>query len=325
MLGSAILIAAITLGFQTDKAEKPSEYPPPGDYQHSFEISEKYDKFRDTTTLKLAWGKVWGDRSNELELEVTQLFRGSDRTGRVGLPSFRFVNDGRDSWRYLTHHPIIFLVDEERMSFDPKYDGSVGDGYVLEFLWVRPSKDQIMKLLSAKRVQVRVGIDQFDLMDSHLDSLKEFCSYIAAPSLRLSTSEMKKRLSEARELENQGRDDDARVSYRQIVELAKGSYEENEAVRGIARLDDPARKEAYRKSMEANAKTKVAEKQDKEAKALNSKIERLLKLGIRREERNPKASVSYYKEILKIASDHSVESPDVDAARSRMKALSASK
>jgi len=36
-------------------------------------------------------------------------------------------------WRYLDYHPLILLVDGERMDLgDPARRGTIGDGYVLE-------------------------------------------------------------------------------------------------------------------------------------------------------------------------------------------------
>jgi hypothetical protein len=321
MYQAAYLIAAISLICQVEKGD----FPPPEDYRHSFEISQKYDNFRDRTTFALDYGKVWSNARNELEMQLLQWFDGEGRDGKSSDTRVRFMNEGRDGWRYLEYHPIIFLVDGERMKFEPDHKGSIGDGYVLEHLWVQPSKDQFIKMVHAKKVQIRVGLDQFDLSDSHLRALKDYFSYFGTPSRRLSTVENKKRLREARSLESSGLDAEARAAFQRIVGLAGGSYEATEAKNGIKRLDDPVRTAAYKRALERDAKAKAALKKETDEKATRLKIERSFHLGGLLEQTNPTAALTYYREIVKLSADLSTKPPEVEKARSKIKALSTAK
>ncbi len=309
VLSTAILVAQI----------RKLDYPPPGDYPHSFGISQKYDKFRNATNLELDLERVWRDPQNELKLSVFQFFEGDDLAKPVDFPLFRFVNRGSNGWRYLDDHSVFFLVDGERFRFEPSHQGDVGPGAsVTEWFLVSPSKEQFLKIIYAKTVQVKVGSDEFELSGAYLTALKDLASYLGTPGRPLSSPEMKRLLRKTRALEDQGRDDDAREAYKRIAALANGTYEVAEASKGIKRLDDPVRKQAYKKSETERAKA------DRE-KALRSRIERNFRLGGATEKTNLMGALSYYKEVLKLANGLKPEPPEVEEARSRIKALDSGK
>ncbi len=315
---TTLFLAAMVLGPQEVK----EEYPPLGNYPHSFEIRQKYDRFRDITTLEMDFGTVWSDDQNKLELKVDQYYKGEGRAKPVGDPAFRFLNTGRDGWRYLKYHPIIFIADGKRLKYDPKHDGDVGDGYVLEFMGVRPEKSELLSLIYSKNVGVMVGIDQFSLKQSHLNALKDYCSYLALPSRQIGDPGPKKHLEEAISYESQGMDDLARSAYQRVIDKASGSYEAGEAAKGIKRLDDPARREANRKVMEAQAQARLAQEREKEEASLRRKIEQNFRLGRSLEGMNTKGALSYYREILKLAKGLKPEPPELKKAKDRVKALS---
>ena len=229
-------------------------FPPPAEYRHDFKITQTYDKFKDETWLKMDYGGVWKNPDNEVELDLYTTFKGDGRSEPHGMPVFHFVNEGRDGWRYLKNHEVTFLADEERMSFREHYDGSVGKGYVLEFIAVYPSQAQLKKILHSRKVQFRIGFDELELTESHLNALKEYCSYIGSPHLRVSSPEIRKKLQAARALESRGEDEQASSAYKLLVETAPGTHAAAEANDGIKRLDEPARKEAYKKRAAERAK-----------------------------------------------------------------------
>jgi hypothetical protein len=178
----ALGLIVLACAFQAGEAIAQDKSTSAGDKGHTFAIREKYDRFADTTTLELDYGKVRSDSSNNLELAVLQLFKGRGRSDKVGRVVFDFVNDSSDGWRYVEYHPIAFLIDGERMKFEPKYDGTTGKGCVTEFLHVYLSEAQFLKMLNAKEVHASVGLEEFDLKKSHLSALKDFASYVDNPA-----------------------------------------------------------------------------------------------------------------------------------------------
>ena len=67
----------------------------------------------------------------------------------------------------------------------------------------------------------------------------------------------------------------ARSAYQRVIDQASGSYEAKEAAKGIKRLDDPARREANKKAMEAQAQAQLAREREKEEASLRRKIEQI--------------------------------------------------
>ena len=82
----------------------------------------------------------------------------SRKTGGYGV--FRFVSQS-SSWRFLDYHPLVALCDGEKIGFEePSHDGSVGDGYVLEFMYVAIPSSGLQKLGNCKEFEMRLGIQE---------------------------------------------------------------------------------------------------------------------------------------------------------------------
>jgi hypothetical protein len=346
---TTLFLATMFLGSQDVK----EDYPPPGNYPHNFEISQKYDKFRNRTTLHLDLGVVWRNEKNKLELNVYQSFNGEGRTDPNGVPSLMFLNVGHDGWRYLSFHPITFMVDGKRMEYEPDHSGDIETGYVLEHMWVHPTKKQFLDTIYAKTVEIKVGIDESQLGDSHLNALKDFASLIKNPDrivhppYAACPTRLKGELKAARSYEAQGRDSLALDRYTMVIEGAKGSEEADEAAKGIKRLTDPALLAARKKAKEAEERAKAAQMEaDEKAKAerqreakekslrrqreakeksLRLKIEQDLRLGRSLEGMNIKGALSYYREIVNLAKGLEPEPPELKKAIDRIKALEAKK
>ena len=55
---AALFLSTMILGTQNVR----DDYPPPGNYPHNFEISQKYDKFRNARLSTWIWGLSGGMR-----------------------------------------------------------------------------------------------------------------------------------------------------------------------------------------------------------------------------------------------------------------------
>jgi len=335
---AALFLSTMILGTQNVR----DDYPPPGNYPHNFEISQKYDKFRNDTTLHLDLGVVWRNEKNKLELDVYQDFDGEGRTEPDGVPRLQFTNFGDAGWRYLRLHPINFLVDGKRLSYQPEHHGVVKTGYVMEHMWVDPTKQEFLDIIYAKSVEIKVGLDEFQLGDSHLNALKDFASLIKNPDrivhppYAACPAQLKGELKAARSYEAQGRDSLALDHYTRVIEGAKGSAEADEAAKGIKRLTDPALLAARKKAkeaeerakaaqMEADEKAKAERQREAKEKSLRLKIEQDLRLGRSLEGMNIKGALSYYREIVNLAKGLEPEPPQLKKAIDRIKALEAKK
>src|SRR5262249_8558499 len=146
-------------------------------------------------------------------------------------------------------------------------------------------------------------------------------SYLDDPSRRISSREAKLWMGQARDHEAKAEAEDALHYYGLVTENAAGTYEATEAAKAVTRLNDPAKKEARRKARESTKAFAAAAARASQEKAIRAKIGQKLKLGRTLEENNPKAAVSYYREILDLAKSLSPEPEEVMKARSRLKAL----
>ena len=298
-----------------------SSYPPPGRYAHDRKITESYDRFRDQTTLKLDLEVVRHDKDNDLEIKLFHDYKGEGRSKPDGRPSLMFTNEGRDGWRYLKYHPITLIVDGERFAFDPKHDGDVEKGYVLEYLWVHPTKDQFLKIAKANSIEVKVGSDSFSLSADRLLAIRDFGAYVGSPSSRVSTPYVKRRLQEAHELESKGQEDQARRVFEELVIEGKGMLEGDDASKALKRLDDPAHVAAKRKLSEA-ASTAIKKQKIRE---LQAKIQQTFKIATAFEKTNPSGALSYYKDVLEESRGLIPAPPEVAKAKARIKVLEAAK
>jgi len=187
-----------------------------------------------------------------------------------------------------------------------------------------------------------VGLDEFQLGDSHLNALKDFASLIKNPDrivhppYAACPAQLKGELKTARSYEAQGRDSLAVDHYTRVIEGAKGSAEADEAAKGIKRLTDPAHLAARKKAkeaeerakaaqMEADEKAKAERQREAKEKSLRLKIEQDLRLGRSLEGMNIKGALSYYREIVNLAKGLEPEPPELKKAIDRIKALEAKK
>ena len=330
-----LIVAALSLIGPAQADDAPAVGP------HNYKIKQEYDRIEDQTTLRLDLGVIWRNAENELELKIAKTFRGKGRSIPDGDPRLLFMNDGKKGWRYLEYHPVTFLVDNERIRFEPDHDGRVGDGYVLEFLTPDLSGSQFQALVNAKSVEIRVGIDEVHLDPARMNALRDFASYASNPDRLLSVPEARRRLAEAKKKEVKFLDGEAIVLYQKIVDEHGGTAEAAEATKAIKVLSDPERKEVRRKAIEARELAEAARKKElfMEARAqqkrirasvLRSMMSENLRLAMILEKRNTKGAITYYKEIIayyeeltELTAPSSTDDEQVKTARSRIKALEA--
>jgi len=208
----------------------------------------------------------------------------------------------------------------------------------MEHMWVDPTKQEFLDIIYAKSVEIKVGLDEFQLGDSHLNALKDFASLIKNPDrivhppYAACPAQLKGELKAARSYEAQGRDSLAVDHYTRVIEGAKGSAEADEAAKGIKRLTDPALLAARKKAkeaeerakaaqMEADEKAKAERQREAKEKSLRLKIEQDLRLGRSLEGMNIKGALFYYREIVKLAKGLKPEPPELKKAKDRIKAL----
>ena len=255
------------------------------------EFEQRYDRFKDYTSLKVDLGRVFKDSRHEVELSFHRTFRGEGRSAKGGTPRMCFNSDSNEGWVYLDYHPITLLVDGERMRFDAKHDGSIGKGYVLEFMWVDPSESQIERIFRANNIEGQVGIREFKLSSEQVAAIKEFATLCVTPDRPVPSGRF----------------------------VAPPPPQKPKSPEEILREKEAQRREATR--LKEEAERQQEESRRRQEAQLISKLDQKLKLGKSLEKSNSKAAIQYYKDVIALAPD----SPQAKTATDRIRVLSPKK
>ena len=146
-------------------------------FKHNQNVEEKYDKFKDKTsvTLKL---RLLGDITNGLEVVLTETFAGQKPVTPTNFPVM-FMATNKDLKYYLSHG-LIFLVDGERIKFDDvKYTKLTYQGYFIEVMILAVPFNTLKKIVAAKKVEAQLGSTEFALSDDYLEAMRDFVSRVS--------------------------------------------------------------------------------------------------------------------------------------------------
>jgi hypothetical protein len=148
--------------------------PPRGKYKHGYKITEEFDRFKGNTVVALDTRPAEYSRGPG-SLSVLYAYKGNTPV----VPSevyFRLVSEA-DDWQYLKCHMLTLLLDDQ-ISMEPKteHDGSVGNGYVLEFVMSALSVDEFLQIVNAKKVEGKLCNTEFVLSKEQMEALRDIAS-----------------------------------------------------------------------------------------------------------------------------------------------------
>jgi hypothetical protein len=115
-------------------------------------LKVEYDRFKDLTAVRTEPTKIRG-------VDVNFFYVCPGHTPcRPDLVAMRFVAVTH-GWDYIDTHEVIILADGKRITpAEPaKWDGSVGEGYTLEFVSAFLNLEDFLKMCAAESVEIRVG------------------------------------------------------------------------------------------------------------------------------------------------------------------------
>jgi hypothetical protein len=128
------------------------------------------DEFKDLTTMQVGL-----QVAPSLRLSIAALYEGkvSQPPDRVAL---NFVSKAMH-WRYLRNSTLTLVVDGERVPLaDLERTGSVGTGYVLEFLGTSIPFAAFLEIVNASSVSGRLFTTDFRLEKQQLEALRDFAT-----------------------------------------------------------------------------------------------------------------------------------------------------
>lgn len=147
-----------------------------GPFHHNGNITSQFDKFEKYTAISLEKMPISGGNSERLELSAFFIKSETSNTPPNSV-ILRFLSMS-DDWRYLKYHDVSILADNRPLSFSPsEHDGSVGSGYVLEFIDVALPYQTFVQMVNAGKVEMRVGGTELNVTQNHLDALRDLAHH----------------------------------------------------------------------------------------------------------------------------------------------------
>ncbi len=134
-------------------------------------VTTEHDKFKGGTTVWIKNMGISAKYQSRTWLFDVQIFT-QPGWEKVWL-MIRMTNP---EWVFIKCHQLDWLVDEKPFNVmeATEWDGSVGSGYVSEFITQKiPAKDFI-QLASASTVEGRLCFAEFSLIPKQINTLKEF-------------------------------------------------------------------------------------------------------------------------------------------------------
>lgn len=178
---TAVLIFAILAACGQTPQSSPSskskvQLPPRGEYRHPYKIDYKYDKFKDFSAMQLDDMII----SKDLKLNAYFLYKGNDMKVTPPLVHLRFLSKSTN-WKYLDHSSLdLILNDNIRLNLgNLKHDGTVGSGYVLEFMYADLPVETFLQIATAQKVEGKLFTTEFTLKPEQIEALKDLASRLS--------------------------------------------------------------------------------------------------------------------------------------------------
>jgi hypothetical protein len=143
---------------------------------HSGTIKVSYDRFRDVVTASLEPLQL---KLADFRLAVA-IFGSGQSLATAPAPSILitgFLMQRNDTWQYLRCHDVAFIADDVRIIDLPtKHNGDVGKGVVVEQIQFVLTRDQLIRLATAKSVEAKVCNREFHLQGTEIMALQDLAS-----------------------------------------------------------------------------------------------------------------------------------------------------
>lgn len=148
--------------------------PARGEYQHAYDVTEEFDRFKGETLVKLD-PRYSETTSGPRSLFVSYTYEGNTPAPPpfVGMALFT----SSDEWMYLKCHSLAFLLDDTMpIELETEHDGDVGSGYVIEYVSSFLSLEEFLQIVNAQKVEGKLCNDEFQFTDEQMEALRDVAS-----------------------------------------------------------------------------------------------------------------------------------------------------
>ncbi len=167
---------------QDSKAQDDKPQPPAKrQFNHKAKIESKYDRFEDETHVRLESKRVLGGFMEDVKMGASFFYKGQ----KLSTPEYfiiLFVSDTK-GWRFLdeAQRELVALADGQRISIGTlDRDSKVrSGGWVSEIMVKEVPYETFLKIVNAKKVEMKLGRYEFELKEEHLEALRDLASRTA--------------------------------------------------------------------------------------------------------------------------------------------------
>lgn len=155
-------------------------FPPLRGSQHDCKIEVRYDRIKGEATETVDLGKLAGG----LKLQIFNFYNGEKRPALTPADTVDLHFGNRaETWEFLKYRELTLLVEGKRFEYqEPKHDGSVGRGYVLEHMWCEIKVSDLIRFANATTIEGKLGIREFRLTANQIAGLKDFTARLGVTS-----------------------------------------------------------------------------------------------------------------------------------------------
>lgn len=160
----------------THTPDASEQIPPRRKYNHSFVISEEYDKVKTYTVVSLEAKsmKAWPPDQNP-NLSILYLYP-ETTPARPPFVNFQILRLS-DTRRYLSCHDLTLWLDSnKRMTPDTQYHATATDGSFVEYVTATLSVSDFLHIVNAGRVEGSLCDDKFTFDAELFQALRDVAS-----------------------------------------------------------------------------------------------------------------------------------------------------
>lgn len=158
--------------------------PPPSPFKHSGEIVTSFDSAARAMRTTLEHPRPLGDAQNALYLSASFVHRDTRSGARQSL-ELLFASSSME-YRFRQGHDLVLVCDGRPapLTSPARYRSRTDGGMILEATSVTLSPEDLSVLTGARKVKARLGAQEFELTNNHLEALRAMASLMGASPSR---------------------------------------------------------------------------------------------------------------------------------------------
>lgn len=145
----------------------------------------EYDKFKDRTMESIKNIDV----GHHIYLDTYFSYDGQTQQERPETVTLMFDNSS-SSWKFLTYHDVVFLLDDSVRVTPMRTDhsGDVGSGFVSELIFALFQTDDFLQIVRAQKIEGKLGNTEIRIKLKDRDKLRSFATRLKDAEIDSSTT-----------------------------------------------------------------------------------------------------------------------------------------